>query len=337
MTSYKQDPPFSIQIELTKGCNLQCSFCGINGFQERPNTGLQYMNLTIAKILAEQIADAGWNSRLEFAMHGEPTLNTNTLEIIRIFRNRLPKSQIMMTSNGGGIVYSKNIQTWIMSYFKNGGDILAIDEYQGVNLVSKIKAGIDTFELELEGIKVCNYPEDKQGNPHRRIKGKLLTFISPIDITDKGVHATLNNHCGSGSELDYSMNEKLCAKPFREISVNFDGSINLCCNDFIGEFLAGEIIFEDIEEIWNNKYFTSARKLLMDRDRSKLRPCRGCNAKSYRVGLLPDKLGKVKLDTPVLQDLINVKEATIAGPSRGPTKRARGNIIPSLTVDERWL
>lgn len=332
--SYKQEAPFSIQIELTTGCNLQCSFCGINGFQEKPNKGLKFMTVENAEHIAESIAFTGWNSRLEFAMHGEPTMNPNWIEIIGIFHKHLPKNQIMLTGNGGGIVKSREIHKSVLGFFQAGGTILALDEYERVNFINKIKAGIDEFDLDEQGISVYQYPEEKAGNPHQRSKKKYVSFISPINLNDKGTHAMLNNHCGSGGDIDNSQSNALCAKPFRELSINSDGSVNLCCNDFIGEYTCGNVLDTDIETLWNNKYFHSARKFLMDRQREAIRPCRGCNAKSYRVGLLPDKKGKVELEKPTEDDLEICLEALEGGPDRKPTKRAKENIIPILTIDE---
>ena len=335
-SDYKQDAPFAIQIELSKGCNLQCSFCGINGFQTKPNSNYDFMTWHTAQLIAEEISFAGWNSRIEFAMHGEPTMNPDWFQIIAAFRELLPKHQLMLTSNGGGIVMSKDIQGTIENYFDSGGTILALDEYQGINLIPKIKSQLDEFELEDKGITVYNYPVDKKGNPHQRTKHKFITFIAPIDVSNKGTHSSLNNHCGSGDKLDMSTSNKRCAKPFREMSFNWDGSVNLCCNDFIGEYHCGNIHDDNvtIEDIWNNEYFESARTFLMVADRNALRPCRGCTAKSHRVGLLPDKFGKVDLPEPNENDAKIVLKALTGGPDRTPTKRARDNIIPSLTLEE---
>jgi len=33
-----QTPPFSIQIEPTEGCNLGCSFCGLQGMKKKGKT-----------------------------------------------------------------------------------------------------------------------------------------------------------------------------------------------------------------------------------------------------------------------------------------------------------
>jgi hypothetical protein len=51
------------------------------------------------------------------------------------------------------------------------------------------------------------------------------------------------------------------------------------------------------------------RKFLMIGDRASVKPCNVCNAKSYRVGLLPDKKGKVKLPPPTNEDSAIVKLA----------------------------
>jgi len=332
---YKQDAPFAIQVEMTKGCNLQCTFCGINGFQEKPNSNFDFMTLETAQVLADQIDFAGWNSRIEFAMHGEPTMNKQWLEIISIFRKALPGHQLMVTSNGGGIVASREINNVVTEFFEVGGTILAIDEYQDINLSDKIRAGIDEFALDDMGVSIYEYPSNKKGNPHQRSKKKFLSFIAPIDITKGGTHASLGNHCGSGGELDMGLSSALCAKPFREISINWDGSINICCNDFIGEYTCGNILEMDIVEIWQGKLFNSARKYLMNRERGALRPCRGCNHKSYRVGLLPDKFGKVDLPKPDFDDADNIELATKGGPDRKPTTLARKNIIPVLNLSER--
>jgi len=49
MLKSKQESPFAIQIELTKGCNLNCSFCGVSGFQEKPNSNLEFMSFKNSK------------------------------------------------------------------------------------------------------------------------------------------------------------------------------------------------------------------------------------------------------------------------------------------------
>ena len=50
-------------------------------------------------------------------------------------------------------------------------------------------------------------------------------------------------------------------------------------------------------------------------------PCNGCDARSYRTGLLPDKFGKVSLPLPTKEVEEDLKAALSAGPYTQPVKR----------------
>lgn len=310
---YKQEAPFCVQVEMTTGCNLQCSFCGINGFQDKPGSKFNFMTLATADNIAKQISEAEWNSRIEFAMHGEPTMNPNWVEITSIFRKHLPKSQLMITSNGGKLLKG-GINNNINKFFEAGGNIMAIDMYEHANFYKRITSEI--CELGLD-VPVYNYPSDKRGNPHRRSKDNFVSLVQDISISTKGVKSDLENHAGSASELDYSRTDKPCVKPFREIGINSDGSVDICCNDWLGELTVGNINITSIDDIWHSDEFYAMRRMLMGRDRV-YRPCLGCSDMGYRVGLLPDKLGKVKLEPMDDYDRDVIEEALAKGPSRKP-------------------
>ena len=87
------------------------------------------MTLKLARRIARNIADIGWTSRIEFAMHGEPTMNPELAEIINVFWTYLPpENQLMVTSNGAGLAGSpvKSVN----ALFHAGLNILALDDYK---------------------------------------------------------------------------------------------------------------------------------------------------------------------------------------------------------------
>lgn len=285
-----QDDPFCIQIELVEGCNLLCDFCGVSGIRSHV-ADYKFMTYNMAHIVVDRILESGWNSRIEFAMHGEPSVHPNLLQILPIFRDRLPKHQLMMTSNGSGFQTPERIQ----AVFDAGLNVLAIDQYGTAGWNDKVSKAV--YE---SCIKWYNYPQEKEGNPHKRHpKGaQLIALIEDISSAKKGNHAVLNNHCGAGMPKDESQAGKRCAKPFREFSIRWDGKVSICCNDFRGEACAGDILEDSLDTIWNGDVFTAARHYLYHGMRL-FTPCKGCNATSYRVGLLPDKLGKEDLSLPL--------------------------------------
>lgn len=303
-TVYEQAAPFCVQIELAEGCNLRCTYCGLNGIRGKKDNDFKFMKKKTAKKLAKQIKENKWNARLEFAMHGEPSLNPNRNEILRIFRETLPKSHMMMTSNGGGFLKNTTEQIDECLKYLN---VLALDNYEYVKIVPKI---LENYEGEHQ---VRHYPEDNKANPHTRKKlnERLFVIVKDISSATSGTHSTLNNHAGCGSPKNDKADGKRCAKPFREISVRYDGSIAICCNDWRGYYKCGNILETNIGDIWQGKEFSAARKKLYNGMRD-FGPCEGCDALSYRPGLLPDQRGKLELPKPNEKDL-NIIDKCISG------------------------
>lgn len=282
---YRQEAPFTIQIEPTEGCNRGCSFCGLRGMRERGTEPYYFMKKDTAERIASQISEAGWNSKLLFAMHGEPTLNKNLLRIIRVFRKYLPKNQFSLFTNGVGI---QNGAFSIEELKDAGINNLMIDLYTKGDDGHKILKSLKEGEYEMLGSGVPMFK-----GTHKTFR---VLFAPPIQESKDTKH-TLCNHCGAAAPLDYSCDGKRCARPFRELSFRYDGSVSICCNDFRGEYPIGNIMEKDIDEIWQDKKFKAARILLYAGKRT-FTPCLGCNALSHRVGLLPDKMGKEEMPEP---------------------------------------
>lgn len=315
--TYKQEPPFAVQVELSEGCNLYCDFCGLQGIRDIKEKDFKFMTVEHARNIAQQIADSRINPRIEFAMHGEPTMNPDYIKIVKSFRKRLPRHHIMMTSNGGGLLRPPGVVESLTQLFDAGLNVFAFDAYEYV----KIKDKVDNFfwdgdkeQLELDDITfdVHRYPDEPEFSPHNRYGHTARKFIriQDISVAAKGTHSKLNNHCGAGAP---GLKEPLtarCAKPFRELSIRWNGDVAICCNDWRGEFKIGNVVDDGLQEVWHHERFNAARRLLMQGDRGAISPCNICDAKSYRVGLLPDKKGRAVLRAPNDKDRALVKEAT---------------------------
>ena len=113
--------------------------------------------------------------------------------------------------------------------------------------------------MSKSSIEQHNYPEENI-SPHSRypISKKMIIYVKDISVANSGVHATLNNHCGAGAPLNDNAQGKRCAKPFRELSIRWNGKIAICCNDWRGIYKCGDINKEDIDTIWNNDAFNMA-------------------------------------------------------------------------------
>jgi MoaA/NifB/PqqE/SkfB family radical SAM enzyme len=134
---YQQEPPFAVQVEPVEGCSLACSFCALQtirdngadaqlGIHGKNSAPYRLMTLPTARRIASEIARLGWNPRVEFAMHGEPTMHPFLHSIIEEFRKALPKHYLMVTTNGSGLIKKGRVEM----LFAAGLDTLAWDEYK---------------------------------------------------------------------------------------------------------------------------------------------------------------------------------------------------------------
>ena len=289
----KQTKPFTIKIELTEGCNLYCKFCAIRAIRKGPGN-YKFMTLKTALLIAKSIKKNGWtNIRFEFAMHGEPLMNPNHNRILKIFRRILPKSSIMVTSNGGPLLKMAKKNFYSLMDIVN---ILALDDYEHSGFIKKLKRKYKEFSF-------IDYP---QMTPYKRYKPNEHYIIAMPDISKhKKKTRILHNTAGLSAPKDFSIIHTRCYRPFRECSFNYNGDLLLCCNDFKNDFKIGNIRDKDIQELWNNKKIQSARKILYHKGRF-FSICYGCNAPSFKNGLLPDHMGKYTLEKVTSHDKENV-------------------------------
>lgn len=297
MIDYKQQPPYTIQIEPTEGCNLGCSFCGLQGMKHNGKTPWKFMTVETAQEIARKVAREKWTAKFIFAMHGEPTLNKNLFDIIAVFRKALPNNIFHIISNGCGFVHTAGMTPtdFCRKLFDAGINHILLDNYSPQGDWSKVVTDVGgTFPVLYLG-------QDKTPM-FRSDKGRDIIVLPSIETTKISFVRNLKNHCGAAFPLDNSFNNRRCAVPFRELSFRYDGSVAICCDDFRGQYFVGNIRdYKSVEELWNNERFQAARVMLYNAQRS-FSPCKGCTSVSMRVGLLPDKLGKDTLE-PVSEEI----------------------------------
>ena len=78
-----------------------------------------------------------------------------------------------------------------------------------------------------------------------------------------------------------------CSNVFRELVIKYDGSCTSCCMDWKRELIMGKFPETSLKDIWNSDKFNSVRQLLYDKKRI-MDPCRRCNYRGFRNGLVDD-------------------------------------------------
>ena len=275
--------PWSVQVELHYGCNYRCDTCYKQVLNLKKS---KFEEMTISTAVNIGIKLQKFNFlRIEFAMRGEPTLNTNWLRIVNIFRKYLPNASLMLTTNGSNLTTDN-----ISKFFAVGGNILLVDCYQ---------KDLEKRKQKWAKFKPLDYYED-DFNPYHRHSPNTHALVLMDNLMERNHDKrtrVISNHAGN---VDYKKISKYgvfplkeplkkkCVRPFREMIILYNGDIVLCCADSGSEFKLGNANKHDLESIWfNSKKLNSARALLFNKNRE-FTPCNRCDFNGgMRQGLIP--------------------------------------------------
>ena len=288
--------PWSIQIELTHGCNRFCDFCAIRtSWKTKEDRKLNFLNLEMADRISKELNS--WlpnGKRIEFGMHGEPSLNPKTLDIVKVFRTNFSKAQLLIYTNSD-ILFKNGIfnESFVESLFSNGLNFLLIENYDGEKQMEKFINAFSSYGT-------INYYDTNFNmySYHGTTDKKVIMLGSIAKHDHEKRQRRLNNF---GGNVDYNLTEKYgikilehplekrCVLPFREMIIEWDGIIPACCVDWKRNLIMGKYPEDGtLETIWNSDSFKNLRQLLYRRNRF-VSPCCKCDFDGgFRQGLIDD-------------------------------------------------
>lgn len=280
--------PWSVQLEMSEGCNRLCTFCGLNGIRSAPGN-FKFMSQESAIKIAEGLGRFAPEARYEFAMHGEPLANPEWESVVHWFRHFLPKAQIQITTNGI-VTLKQGMQKVFDKAFSLGVDFIVLDTYapERERLLPEV--------AKLQGMTVVDFyrewlPAKKSpwANYHRKLNHHVIVMDDISLHQGEAKQRVIMNHAGNNPtapKLEQPL-KKTCTIPFREMSVCWNGNVNICCMDWQHEYTVGNLVTQTPEQVWMGRPFEAARAMLQSKSRA-FTPCDKCDAGAgSRAGLLP--------------------------------------------------
>ncbi len=296
---------WSVQVELTEGCQLRCPMCGIASLKLRRDE-YHFLTVPLARQEAAKIAAYCPTARIDCRNHGEPLMNPNALEILSILRETLPDTQIQVTTNG--VVFLRGWTRW-RDELAERVNVLLIDRYDpyGQRLQEIIEADPGPWRLK------DFYKDDFNPYHNHGPKGATIVFMDDL-IRRNGERRQRQvvNQGGNSPARPPLVHpiSRTCTRPFREMVIRWDGKVGLCCDDWGLEYQVGDLSRPEqtMASIWEGEAMVAARRFLWAKRRC-FAPCVFCDTHcGQRVGLLP------KQPQPTAEDFEVAARTNVSSP-----------------------
>ena len=260
--------PESLIIETTNYCNAQCLTC-TNRFMKRPK---EFIDLGLFEYIISKIKGTSILN-LNLQMHGEAFMHPKIYKIIEIIRKECSEKKILLISNGELIEEFPDCDHIDISF--NAG---AKETYE--KLMYPLK-----FEKMIEKIKSFEKFKDKitiHFVVSKDNEAEIPEFEKLWEGWIKGYNYFYNtwnqNIEDRGTKQDYKMIP--CDMLYKVVTIQVNGNIGLCCNDYEGVNILGNIKTNSIEDIFTNK-MEEYRKAQEQGQRIGL--CKTCNYNYERI------------------------------------------------------
>ena len=264
--------PEIVQIESTNICNAKCVFCPRDEMHRRQGV----MAFDLFKKVVDECVELGI-THVRVHNYGEPFIDRQLVEKVRYAKEQGIK-EVGMISNGSLIT-----DAVARGMIEAGLDAINI---------SVDAAGRDVFESTRVGLKydkvIANIERIvriRTALEQRRPK-LILSFVRQNNSADEQafiehwkriadkIHITdLHNWAGTlNRESDVNFP---CYRPWLTFTVLWDGRVSLCCADFDGRTVLGDLKTSTIREIWNAEPYRQARRMHLESGGPDI--CRSCD------------------------------------------------------------
>lgn len=264
--------PDIVQIESTNLCNAKCVFCPRDEMHRRQ--GIMEMDL-FRKIVDECAALGITHVRVH--NYGEPFLDKQLVEKVRYAKEK-GIQEVGMISNGSLI--DEHIAQGMVDA---GLDAINISvDASGKETFERTRVNLNYDEV-IANIRTLVRLRGEAGKVRPKL---ILSFVRQDDSADEQrfidewkqiadkIHVTdLHNWAGTlnaTSDVNYP-----CYRLWQTFTVLWDGRVSLCCADFDGRHVLGDLRTSTIAQVWNSPPYRAVRRQHLEDGGPEI--CRSCD------------------------------------------------------------
>ena len=255
LSTYKGYPiPSWIELSIIDVCNRSCSFCPKSDPKIAPDTH-QRMQMNLINKLTEELKEIKYKGSVTLCGYGEPMLHKD----INLICKKLSEGSFVEVVTNGDPLNAKKIN----ELYVNNVNKLLISMYDGEHQIEKFNKIIKESEVPNDFVIL----RDRWYDAKKDYGLKLTNRTGTINI---GKQEKVGKY-------------KKCFYPSYQFLVDWNGDIFLCPQDWQRRIAMGNMMQENIFDIWTNKIITKYRKNLLNGKRVD-NPCNTCNAEGTILG-----------------------------------------------------
>jgi MoaA/NifB/PqqE/SkfB family radical SAM enzyme len=249
--------PEIVQIESTNICNAKCVFCPRDEMGRKQGV----MDMALFRKIVDECAALGI-AHVRMHNYGEPFVDRGLVEKVRYAKEKgIP--QVGMISNGSLIT-----EQAARGMIEAGLDAINVSvDASGREVFERTRVGL-RYDKVIGNIERLVRLRQESGRQRPKL---ILSFVRQNDSADEQafidhwrriadkIHITdLHNWAGTlnqQSDVNYP-----CYRPWLTFTALWDGRVALCCADFDGRNILGDLRTSTIAEIWNSETYRAVRR-----------------------------------------------------------------------------
>jgi MoaA/NifB/PqqE/SkfB family radical SAM enzyme len=269
----------SLQIENSNVCNARCVWCPYREHTRKR----EIMGFDLFKKIIDEACTIPLIERLTITGLGEPTLDEGLWDKISYARKKMtPKTEIDVYTNGSTLT-----ENMIKRFQKAGLTGL----YISVNAIDRLKRrevmGLDDYDtlepIILKAIKdgtgsmriVVSAVQEKDLFDGEEI-GQYIEKWGGVTQEDGHAFLHLEGNWAGWNFKPRTTQRNICCRCTNNIMVLSDGKVALCCQDYNGEVIFGDLNTETLREVYQKDEYIRYRQMHFENKRNELHLCKTC-------------------------------------------------------------
>ena len=253
--------PEIVQIESTNICNAKCVFCPRDDMARTQGI----MDMALFQKIADECAHLGI-THIRMHNYGEAFMDRQLVDKVR-YAKQLGIPEVGLISNGSLLT-----ETAARGMIDAGLDAINISvDAAGKEVFERTRVNLN-YDKVIANIERLIALRDERGKRRPKL---ILSFVRQDNSAEEQhfiehwrkradkIHITDLHNWGGTLNQESDVNFP-CYRPWLTFTVLWDGRVSLCCADFDGREILGDLRTHSIRDVWNNDAYRAARRAHLD-------------------------------------------------------------------------